>query len=107
MAKIYRWLIKQFKFKHQVFFSAIFDEETQEEAEQFIGLKANQSLTWSDIEKSDLERETSAQYENLEMKDSGWRFFKIVSMTIYFYETDEVNGSSYVKIPLRNSGSAI
>ena len=41
------------------------------------------------------------------MKDSGWRFFKIVSMTIYFYETDELNGSSFVKIPLRNSGSAI
>ena len=33
------------------------------------------------------------------MKDSGWRFDKLVSMTIYFYKTKELNGSSYVKIP--------
>ena len=37
------------------------------------------------------------------MKDSGWRFYEIASMTIYFYKTDELNGSSYVKIPLRSS----
>ena len=50
-----------------------------------------------------MESETSAQIENLEMRDSGWRFCKIVSMTIYFYKTDESNASSYVKIPLRSS----
>ena len=37
------------------------------------------------------------------MKDSGWRFDKINSMTINFYKTNELNGSSYVKIPLRSS----
>ena len=37
------------------------------------------------------------------MKDSGWRFNKLVSMTIYFYKTKELNGSNYVKIPLRSS----
>ena len=37
------------------------------------------------------------------MKDSGWRFDKINSMTIYFYKTDELNGSNYVKIPLRSN----
>ena len=38
MAKIYGGLINQFKFKHQVVFSAIFDKESQEETKQFISL---------------------------------------------------------------------
>ena len=37
------------------------------------------------------------------MKDSGWRFDKINSMTIYFYKTNEMNDSNYVKIPLRSN----
>ena len=37
------------------------------------------------------------------MKDSGWRFDKINSMAIYFYKTGELNGSNYVKIPLRSN----
>ena len=37
------------------------------------------------------------------MKDSGWRFDKISSMTIYFYRTNEMNGSNYIKNPLRSN----
>ena len=37
------------------------------------------------------------------MKDSGWRFDKINSMTISFYKTNEMNGSNYIKIPLRSN----
>ena len=37
------------------------------------------------------------------MKDSGWRFDKINSMTVYFYKTNELNGSKYVKNPLRSN----
>ena len=37
------------------------------------------------------------------MKDSGWRFDRINTMTIYFYKTDETNGSNYVEIPLRSN----
>ena len=44
MANIYGGLIDQFKFKHQVAFSAIFDKEIQEELEQFLSLEVNQSL---------------------------------------------------------------
>ena len=36
------------------------------------------------------------------MKDSGWKFDKIISMTVYFYKTREMDGRSYVKIPLRS-----
>ena len=37
------------------------------------------------------------------MKDTGWRFDKINSMTVYFYKTNEMNGTNYVKIPLRSN----
>ena len=39
------------------------------------------------------------------MKNSGWRFDKINSMTVYFYKTGEMNGLSYEKIPLRSSAT--
>ena len=55
MSTIYARLIEQYKFKYQVVFSVIFDKETQEELEQYVSLVVNQSLTWSDIEKYDLE----------------------------------------------------
>ena len=41
------------------------------------------------------------------MKDTGWRFVKIDSMTVYFYKTGEMNGLGYVKIPLRSSAILI
>ena len=31
------------------------------------------------------------------MKDSGWRFDNFYSMTIYFYKTNEMNGSNYIE----------
>ena len=37
------------------------------------------------------------------MKDSGWRFDKINSMTVYFYKTNELIGSNFIKIPLRSN----
>ena len=37
------------------------------------------------------------------MKESGWRFDKINSMTKYFDKTGELNGSNYVKNPLRSN----
>ena len=37
------------------------------------------------------------------MKESGWIFDKINSMKISFYKTTELDGTSYVKIPLRSS----
>ena len=43
------------------------------------------------------------QIQRQELNESVWRFDKIDSMTIYFYESSEMNGSSYMKIPLRFS----
>ena len=37
------------------------------------------------------------------MKNSGWRFDKINSITVYFNKTGELNGSNYVKFRLRSN----
>ena len=37
------------------------------------------------------------------MKESGWIFDRINAMKISFYKTVELNGSNYVKIPLRSN----
>ena len=37
------------------------------------------------------------------MKGSRWRFDKNNSMTVYFYKTGQINGSNYVKTPLRSN----
>ena len=37
------------------------------------------------------------------MKESGWVFQRVNSMTISFYNTGNMDGSSYVKTPLRSS----
>ena len=37
------------------------------------------------------------------MEKSGWIFDKLRSMTVSFYKITKMNGSSYLKIPLRSS----
>ena len=37
------------------------------------------------------------------MKDSAWRFDKINSMTIYFYQAGIMNGPKIIKIPVRSN----
>ena len=105
---IYARLKNQYKFKYQTVFSTRFhkqDEEGQllDEIELFINLSMNYNITQSDIDKIDIGSTLEHQIQQQEMKDSGWRFDKINSMTIYFYETTEMNGSNYIKIPLRTN----
>ena len=66
-------------------------------------MKINLNLTETDIDNIDIKSPLEQQIQNQEMKSSGWNFDKVNSMTIYFYKTGEINGSSYVKIPLRSS----
>ena len=60
-------------------------------------------MTESDIDNIDVRSHLEHQIQNPEMKESGWIFDRINSMKISFYKTGELNGSSYVKIPLRSS----
>ena len=108
LAVIYARLINQYKFKYQVVFSARFDKQDEDsrlldETELFINLNINHNLTQTDIDEIDIVSPLNNQIREQQMKDSGWRFDMINSMTIYFYETSRLNGSNYIKIPLRSN----
>ena len=108
MAIIYARLINQYKFRYQTVFSARFDKQDEDgqlldETELFINLNINQNLTQSDLDNINITFPLESQIQQQEMKDSGWRFDKVNSMTIYFYKTNEMKGSNYIKIPLRTN----
>ena len=108
LAVIYARLINQYKFKNQTVFSARFnkqDEDNQvlDDTELFSNLNINQNLTQSDLDKIDIRSPLEYQIQKQEMKNCGWRLDKLYSMTIYFYKTNEMNGSNYVKNPLRTN----
>ena len=108
LAMIYARLINQYKIKYQTVFSARFDKQDEDyqlldETELFINLNIIHNLTQSDLDKFNIISPLEFQIQQQEMKDSGWRFDKINSMTKNFYKTIEMNGSNYVKIPLRSN----
>ena len=101
-------LINQYIFKNNTLFSASFcknNEKDQKniEIELFINFNINHNLTESDINNIDVKSQLEHQIQIQETKESGWIFDKINSMKISFYKTGELNGISYVKIPLRSS----
>ena len=84
---IYARLINQYKLKYQTVFSARFDQQDEDghlldETELFINLNINQNLTQSDLDKIDIRSPLEHQIQKQEMKNSGWRFDKLYSMTI-------------------------
>ena len=105
---IFARLINQYKFKYQTVFSARFDKQNEDnqvlhETDLFINLNINHNLTQSDLDIVDVKSPLEFQIQEQEMKDSGWRFDKINSMTIYFYKTGERNSSNFVILPLRSN----
>ena len=108
LSVIYARLINQYKFKYHTLFSASIykiNEEDQRDnhIELYINLKNNNSLTESDNDNTDIRSQLENQIQMQELKKSGWIFDKINSMKISFYKTTELNGTSYVKIPLRSN----
>ena len=108
LSVIYAKLINQYKFKYHTLFSASFykiNEEDQRynQIELYMNLKINNNLTESDIDNIDVRSQLEHQIQMQELKNSGWIFDKINSMKISFYKTTELNGTSYVKIPLRSN----
>ena len=108
MSVIYSRLINQYKFKYHTLFSASFykineEDQRDNEIELYINLKISHNLTESDIDIIDVRSQLEHQIQIQETKESGWIFDKINSMKISFYKTEELNGTSYVKIPLRSS----
>ena len=108
LSVIYARLINQYKFRYQTVFSARFDKqdknnEVLDETELFNNLNINHNLTESDLDKIDIKSPLEQQTQQQEMQDSGGRFDKINTMTIYFYQTGIMNGSNYIKIRLRSN----
>ena len=66
-------------------------------------MNINHNLTETDINNIDVKSPLEPQIQQQEMKDCGWRFDKNNSMTVYFYKTDDLNGSNYVKLPLKSN----
>ena len=108
LSVIYARLINQYIFKYHTLFSASFykineEDERYNQFELYMNLKTNNNLTESDIDNIDVRSQLDHQIQMQELKDSGWIFDKVNSMKISFYKTTELNGTSYVKIPLRTS----
>ena len=110
LSVIYARLINQYKFKYHTLFSASFykiieKDQRSNEIELYMNLKINHNLTESDIDNIDVRSELAHQIQIQETKESGWIFDKINSMEISFYKTEELNGTSYVKNPLRSNAT--
>ena len=108
LSVFYARLINQYKFKYHTLFSASFhkineEDQRNNEIELYINLKINHNLTESDVDNIDVRSQLEHQIQIQETKESGWIFDKINSMKISFYKTEELDGTSYVKIPLRTS----
>ena len=99
LAMIYARLINQYIFKYQTVISARFDKQDEgnqflDETELFDNLNINHNLTQTDLESIGDVSPLEYQKQQQEMKDSGWRFDKTNSMIVYFYKTNELNGSN-------------
>ena len=108
LSVFYARLLNQYKFNCHTLFSASFYEINEEdqrynEIELYINLEIYHKSTESDIDNIDIRSQLEHQIQIQETKESGWIFDKINSMKISFYKTVELNGTSYVKIPLRSN----
>ena len=108
LSVIYARLISQYKFKYHTLFSASFykineEDQRKNESELYMNLKINHNLTESDIDNIDVRSQLDHQFLVQENRESGWIFDKINSMKKSFHKTEELNGSSHVKVPLRSS----
>ena len=108
MSHIYANFINQYKFKHQLSFMVLFkkfeeDGDIRKEAEMSININMINNLTQSEIDNVNIQWDLESRIQNLETKESGWVFQRVNSMTISYYSIGNMDGSSYVKIPLRSS----
>ena len=79
----------QYKFKYQTIFSARFDKQGEDnqvldETQLFNNLKKYHKITKSDFHKIEIKSPLENQIQQQEMKESGRRFEKITSRTMYF-----------------------
>ena len=66
-------------------------------------MNINNKLKENDIDNIDIKFQFEHQIQIQETKESGWIFDKTNSMKIRLNNIGELNGSPYVKIPLRSN----
>ena len=101
LSVVYARILNQYKFRYQTVISARFDKQDEDnqvldETELLINLDINHNLTQTDIDNIDVKSALEHQIQQGKMKDSGWRFDKFNSLTVYFFKTSEMDGRSYV-----------
>ena len=81
------------------------DEDGQmlDEIELYTNLKFNRNLTKTDIENNDNKSSLEQKIQWHKFEYSGWKFDNISSLIMYFFRIVAMNGSSWVKFPLRCS----
>ena len=89
LSVVYARLINQYKIKYQTVFSARFDKQDEDNQvldamELFNNLDFNRNLTQIYLDNIDVRSPLEHKIQQQEMKDSGWRFENINSMTVYF-----------------------
>ena len=89
MCHIYAKFINRYKFKYQFSFMLLFykfeeDGDIRREAEMSINLSMITNLTQSEIDNVNIQWDLEARKQNLEMRESGWVFQRVNSMTISY-----------------------
>ena len=107
MATVHDRKIFHYKIKYQKLFSARFykiieKDQRGDETELSINLNFIHNLTESDIKTIDVKSHLGHQSQSRRLKNQ-WIFDKINSMKIIFHKFGELDGSSYVEIPLRSN----
>ena len=77
------------------------DDQVPDETNLNINLKPIQNLTQPDIDNIDFKPQL--QLKKQKQKIVVGSLIKIISMTIFFYKSSDLNASSYVKVPLGSS----
>ena len=108
MSHIYAKFINQYMFKYQLSFMTLFykfeeDGDIRKKAEMSINLNMTNNLTQSEIDNTNIQWDLEARKQILEMQESGRVFQRVNSMTISYCNTGNMDGSSYVEVPLRSS----
>ena len=85
---IYARLINRYIFKNQTIFSARFDKQDEDnhfldETELFNNFDFNRNLTQIYLDDIDVSSPLEHKLQQQEIKDSGWRFNNINSMTVF------------------------
>ena len=79
------------------------DDQVLDETELPIISNSNRNLTDSVTNIFDVRSQLDQQILNQESKETGRKFVKMILVTIFFYETTELNGSSIVKTLIGSS----